>query len=326
MKQIVLCSLVLLSFSLLFSISVGAVYIPFKNIIQILLGQGQDTEKTILLYLRIPRVIEAFFVGSGLSVVGAFFQGLFRNPMAGPFVLGVSSGAAFGATLAIILGLGFWGLSFSAFLFALFTIYIVYLLARQGSNISMATMLLSGITISTFLHSCISLFMLFNHEELSTIVYWTMGSFSTVSWEKVAFSAPLITTGIVFMYFFSRELNAIMLGEETAMHLGVNTEKVKKIVLTTGTLISAIAVSITGIIGFIGLIVPHITRLLVGPDMRKLVPLSALIGGILLIITDTLSRTLLSPIEIPPGIITAIFGGPFFLYLLFNEKRKNERM
>jgi len=325
-RSLLVPSLMLLFLSVAVSLSSGAVSIPLKEIVTIIGGGGSETNRIILLSLRLPRVLEAAMVGAGLSVVGTFFQGLLRNPMADPYVLGVSSGAAFGATIAIILGLGVLGVGFTAFFFALLTISIVYIIAKNGPKVTMSSMLLAGIAISAFMYSVISLLMLFNHNELSRIVFWTMGSFSLTGWNDVFFSAPLITAGCLIMYLFARDMNAIITGDEIAEHLGVNTELVKRVVLSVGSLITAASVSIGGIIGFVGLIVPHIARLLVGPDNRILVPFSAVFGAIFLVVTDTLARTLLAPAEIPAGIITATCGGPFFLYLLVKTKIKNEGM
>lgn len=316
----------LLVFTMILSISAGAVKIPLQEILNVFLGGGSETSRTIILNLRLPRAIESAIVGMGLSVVGTFFQGLLRNPMADPYVLGVSSGAAFGATIAIILGLGIFGLSFMAFITSLMTVFFVYTISKTGTRVSMTTMLLAGIAISAFMSAIISLMMLLNHDEFSRIVFWTMGGFSLINWNSVVFTTPIIVIGSFVMYVFSRDVNAILTGEEVAEHLGVNTELVKKIILVTGSLVTATAVSVGGIIGFVGLIVPHISRLIVGPDNRVLVPFSAISGAIFLTFADLLARVILKPMEIPIGIITAAFGGPFFLYLLIKSKQKSEGM
>ncbi|KHO61230.1 iron ABC transporter [Thermoanaerobacter sp. YS13] len=316
----------LLIFTMILSISAGAVKIPLQEILNVFLGGGSETSRTIILNLRLPRVVESTVVGMGLSVVGAFFQGLLRNSMADPYVLGISSGAAFGATIAIILGLGIFGLSFMAFITSLMTVFFVYTISKTGTRVSMTTMLLAGIAISAFMSAIISLMMLLNHDEFSRIVFWTMGGFSLINWNGVVFSTPVILIGSFVMYVFSRDVNAILTGEEVAEHLGVNTELVKKIILVTGSLVTATAVSVGGIIGFVGLIVPHISRLIVGPDNRILVPFSAISGAIFLTFADLLARVILKPMEIPIGIITAAFGGPFFLYLLIKSKQKSEGM
>jgi ABC-type Fe3+-siderophore transport system, permease component len=227
----------LLVFTMILSISAGAVKIPLQEILNVFLGGGSETSRTIILNLRLPRAIESAIVGMGLSVVGTFFQGLLRNPMADPYVLGVSSGAAFGATIAIILGLGIFGLSFMAFITSLMTVFFVYTISKTGTRVSMTTMLLAGIAISAFMSAIISLMMLLNHDEFSRIVFWTMGGFSLINWNSVVFTTPIIVIGSFVMYVFSRDVNAILTGEEVAEHLGVNTELVKKIILITGSLV-----------------------------------------------------------------------------------------
>ncbi|NLY66136.1 MAG: iron ABC transporter permease [Tissierellia bacterium] len=328
MKRNILFITAILSliFTVLISISIGAVEISPGEIVNVFIGKGEGSNRTIILNLRLPRVIAASLAGMGLSIVGTFFQGLLRNPMADPYVLGISSGAALGATLAIILSLGLFGISFMAFGTSLLVIAFVYMVSRTGTKISMNTMLLAGIAVSSLISALISLLMLLNHEELNRIFFWTMGGFNLVNWNSVAFAAPVILISSSIMYVFSRDLNAILTGEETAEHLGVNTELVKKIILILGSLITATAVSMGGIIGFVGLIVPHISRLIIGPDNRVLVPFSAILGAVFLTFADTLARYILRPVEIPIGIITASFGAPFFLYLLIKSKRNNEGM
>ncbi|MBE0067925.1 FecCD family ABC transporter permease [Thermoanaerobacterium thermosaccharolyticum] len=317
-----LISIMVLIASLMFSASVGAVKIPLKSIVDIIFGGGNNTDRMILLKLRLPRIIEAAFTGMGLSVAGTFFQGLLKNPMADPYVLGISSGAAFGASIAIVLGLGLFGLQFMAFASALVTIYVVYMLSKKGPNVSMQTMLLAGIAISAFMSSIISLMMLLNHNEMSQIVFWTMGGFSLISWSQIFYTVPIIFIGCIALYVFSRDLNVMMTGEEIAEHLGIDTERVKKIILIVGSLITASSVSAGGIIGFVGLIVPHISRLIIGSDNRALVPFSGILGASFLVLADTLARIAMAPVEIPVGIITAAFGGPFFLYLLIKNKNR----
>ncbi|WP_223376734.1 FecCD family ABC transporter permease [Schnuerera sp. xch1] len=319
-------ALLLLLFIFIISISIGTVKIPVHEIINIFNGGGNETSRTIILNLRLPRVIASAVVGMGLSVVGAFFQGLLRNPMADPYVLGISSGAAFGATIAIISGFGMFGLNFMAFVASLITVFLVYIISKTGTKVSMTAMLLAGTAISAFISAIISLIMLINHDEFTRIVFWTMGGFNLINWNSVAFTTPIILIGSLAMYVFSRDINAILTGEEAAEHLGINTTLVKKIILVIGSLVTAAAVSISGIIGFVGLIIPHISRIIVGPDNRVLVPFSAISGAIFLTCANTLSQIILKPSEIPIGIITATFGGPFFIYLLIKHKRKGERM
>lgn len=317
---------ILLIATITISISIGPVNLPFSEIINVFKGTASDNSKTIILNLRLPRVIASIVTGMGLSVVGTFFQGLLRNPMADPYILGISSGSAFGATIAIILGFGILGLNFMAFISSLISVLFVYTIAKSNSRISMTTMILAGTAVSTFISAVISFMMLLNHDKFTQIIFWTMGGFKIISWDSLKFAVPIIIIGTLIMYIFSRDINAILTGEEIAQHLGINTEMVKKIILVTGSLVTAASVSIGGIIGFVGLIIPHICRIIVGPDNRVLVPFSALSGAIFLTFADTLARIVLKPTEVPVGIITAIFGGPFFLYLLARNKRKHERM
>jgi len=288
-------------------------------------AEFSSTHQAIVLNLRLPRVILAALVGAGLAVSGAVFQGMFKNPMADPYVLGVSSGAALGATLAIILGLrtalgGMAWISIFAFCGAVVTIFMVYSLARGKTKTSVTALLLSGTAISSLITACISALMIFFRNRMEQVILWTMGSFSGAGWNDVLWALPLILLGIIVSHLFARDLNILLSGDESALHLGVNVEAVKKILLLTGSLTTAASVSVSGIIGFVGLMVPHIVRLLVGPDHRVLIPFSALAGALFLMITDTIARTAANPIEIPVGIITAIFGGPFFIYLLKRKK------
>jgi iron complex transport system permease protein len=312
--------IIILLLLLLITSSVGSVKIPLREIVAILQGGGSSIHRTILLGIRVPRIILAAVVGMGLSVSGAFLQGLLGNPLADPYILGISSGAALGAAVSIVLGLGMLGTQAFAFGTALATIYLVISLSRLGPGTGSTTLLLSGIAVSTFLSAIISFIMLMSYQKLPNIVFWMMGDFSVVSWNEVSVSTPAILGGVLIMYFYSKELNAIIMGRETAEHLGVETERVFKIILACGSLVTAAAVAVSGIVGFVGLIIPHITRMFTGPDNRVLVPFSAVVGAIFLVFADALSRTLIQPAEIPIGIITAIFGGPFFLYIMRTNK------
>ncbi|AEB76062.1 iron (III) dicitrate transport system permease protein [Clostridium botulinum BKT015925] len=287
----------------------------------------KETSKLIILNLRLPRVLLACLVGAGLSVVGACFQSIFKNPMADPYTLGVSSGAAFGATLTIVLNLGgsFLGIgwmSVGAFIGALITVIIVYFIAKVGSKIPTATLLLSGIAMSFMLSSLISLIMIFKREEIENIVMWTMGSISTASWQQVMLVVPFICIGTGVLYIFARELNIMLLGDNTAKNLGVDTDKMKKILVIISTIMVAVIVSVSGVIGFIGLIIPHSIRMVFGSDNRAVIPFSALGGALFLIICDTIARSLVPPMDIPVGIITSLFGVPFFINILYKAKKK----
>jgi len=285
-----------------------------------------DMHRTIILTIRMPRACMSVMVGMGLALCGASMQGLFRNPMAEPYVLGMSSGAATGAAFAIVLGAGGMSGAFSvpllAFVGATVTIFVVYSIARTEGRVPTETLLLAGIAVGFFLHAIVSFLKLIaSHEALRDVVLWLMGSFASSGWKDVAIAAIPIFIGCGVLMVLSHELNALQFGEETAMHLGMEVETVKRVLLIAAALITAVSVAVSGIIGFVGLVVPHIVRLLVGGDHRMLLPVSALSGGIFLLIADTAARTLNGPAEIPVGIITAAVGAPWFIYLLCRRKK-----
>lgn len=279
----------------------------------------------IIKNIRLPRIIISALVGMALSISGAVLQGIFKNPMADPYVLGVSSGAAFGATLSIALGISFEfaGLSSTglfAFVGAIGATMTVYGLSIKNNKADMTSLLLAGIAINFFLSSLISLIMTFNREQVEKIIFWTMGSVSAASWNHVAISLPLITAGCLLAMFFSRELNVMLMGDETASSLGVDVPRTRGILLVLASVVSAAAVSVSGIIGFVGLVIPHVVRIFAGPDHRTLMPLAIVSGAIFMMLADMLARTLASPSEIPIGVITAMLGAPYFIYLLNSTK------
>lgn len=285
-----------------------------------------QSHRVIIMDIRIPRILLSLLVGWSLSIVGVALQGLLKNPMADPYITGTSSGAALGAALAIVLKLNrvFWGLglvSIFAFLGALLATFIVYSLAKVKGKVPVTTLLLAGIATGQFFTAIMSLIMVISSKDISSIVYWTMGSFSSRGWNHVIIAFFPILIGSIVIYIFAKDLNILLLGETTAQNTGVNVEGVKRIILITSVLMTAIAVSVSGIIGFVGLIVPHIMRMLMGPDHRILIPASGIMGGIFLITADTIARTVIAPTEIPVGIITALAGGPFFIYLLRRTKK-----
>ncbi|WP_418791836.1 FecCD family ABC transporter permease [Phosphitispora sp. TUW77] len=340
-RATLLVSLILLLFVTTFvAIVSGAASIPLKSALAILLSpiRGLDclitgaditeVQRGIIFQLRLPRVIQAAIVGASLSVAGAVFQGLFRNPMADPYVLGVSSGAALGAVSAMLIGspvflAGFSAVPLFAFISGILTIALVYLMSRTGKLVPVMTLLLAGIAVSAFLSAVVSLLTYFAGEKLDQVVFWMMGGISGASWSRIVAMLPYVIAGFSLVFFYAKELNVMLLGEETARNLGVNTERVKKILLAAASLLVAGAVSTTGIIGFVGLVVPHFIRIAAGPDHRILLPASALLGANLLIAADTLARNIIAPAELPVGIITALVGAPMFLYLL--KKRKKLR-
>ena len=293
---LVLCVLLLITF--IYSAGIGAASFDKKEIIYILAEQitghsfpaAQITaaKRDIFLQIRLPRVFLAALVGASLAVAGATFQGLFRNPLADPYIIGGSSGAALGATLAVVSGLslglaGFGAVPLMAYAGGLATIILVYRVSRQGDAVPILMLLLAGIAVSAFLSALVSLFIYFSGERLHQIVFWMMGGLGAAKWSYVRIMIPYVLVGFSIIYFFARELNALLLGEETASYLGIEVEKLKKVFLAAASLLVAAAVSTSGIIGFVGLVVPHMVRLVAGPDHRFLLPASALCGAILLI-------------------------------------------
>ncbi len=284
-----------------------------------------DGETAIIFNIRLPRVVLAFITGGSLAVCGASYQGIFKNPMADPFILGVSSGAALGAAIGIIINssASFIGLSLTtilAFIGAFATIIMVYSISRVGRRVPVGNLLLSGVAFSQTITAFMSLIMIFNIESMTQIMFWTMGSLNGKGWPQVLTVIPYVLIGLAVLFTSMRELDLMLLGEDTAIQLGVDVERLKKKTLIASSLVTAAVVSVTGIIGFVGLVVPHVSRLLFGPKHKALMPASLFLGGTFLIICDTLARSFLAQ-EIPVGIITAAFGGPFFIYLL----RKNRK-
>ncbi|GAA0730646.1 iron ABC transporter permease [Clostridium malenominatum] len=279
-----------------------------------------NTHKLIILNLRLPRIMLSALVGAGLSIVGCVFQAIFKNPMADPYVLGISSGSALGAAIAIILGVS--GVTSFAFTGAILTTLLVYSIAKTGTKLPTNTLLLAGVSVGFLLSSLISLIMIFNREQVEKIIFWTMGGLNTANWKAVFSLFPFVLIGGFIIFIFSKDLNVMLTGDETASTLGIEVDKIKKLLLTISSIIIAACVSMSGIIGFVGLIIPHMIRLLVGPDHRVLLPFTALGGGVFMIISDTLARTLVPPAEIPVGAITSIFGAPYFIYLLIRNKKK----
>ncbi len=303
----------ILFIAIIVSIFIGAVKIEPHNLFS---GVYNDVLK-----LRLARIWLGILAGSALSIAGLMFQGVLRNPLAEPYVLGISSGSALGAVLSMLIAKSGWlsiGLMpIISFVFGILTILLVLSIAKTKGKIPIQTLLLSGIIVGAVLSS-ILLFLI--SVSRSTVIHdaiwWLLGNLQIFNMRLLAIISFIVTIGIAGAYYFSKDLNAISLGEEEAVHLGVETEFVKKWVLAIGSLLTAAIVCTCGIIGFVGLIIPHLGRLLVGGDHRKLVPVIVALGGIFLITCDTISRTILLPAEIPIGAITALLGGPFFIYLL----------
>jgi iron complex transport system permease protein len=263
--------------------------------------------------IRLPRVLAAFFVGASLAMAGAAMQALFRNPMADPYILGTSSGGALGASLAMVFLGGFFVPLF-AWAGAVMAIIVVWLIAGRQGVISIETLLLTGIAVSFFFSAIVSFLISIAGQNVHQILFWLMGGFWNASPADAILSAGILIPAGLLLFFMGRDLNALSLGEETAAHLGIDAARARWIVLGGSTLLVAGAVSIAGSIGFIGLVTPHIVRLLIGPDNRVVIPASLFCGGILLAISDTLARTFFS--DLPVGIITAFIGAPFFIWLI----------
>jgi cobalamin transport system permease protein len=324
----------LLVVSALVAVAAGAVWISPWTSIRLfawklhLIGQPSGVLRStsvILFQLRLPRVLLAAVVGAALATAGAVFQALFRNPMADPAIIGVSSGAALGAIVVILAGwgaaLGGMGVSGAAFVGALGTAFLVYRLARLGPSVQVATLLLAGIAVAAIISAAISLVMTFSGQEIRSIYFWLLGGLGARGWQSLAAATPFVAGGMAVALLAARDLNLAALGEERAAQLGLEVDRFKLLMLATGALSTAAAVSVAGLIGFVGLMTPHILRLVVGSDHRRLVPASILGGAAFMILADLAARTLVRPQEIPVGAVTAVLGGPFFLYLLRRERR-----
>jgi iron complex transport system permease protein len=324
---------VILGGAMLLGVAVGETPIPVSRVIAIIAStvlpvtlDWTAAEETIVLLIRLPRVILAALVGAALAACGAVLQSLFRNPMADPYLLGISNGAAFGASLVIVTGLsigaGILGVPLAAFACGLLTILLVYELARVGNRVPVSMLLLCGIAVAAFMSAGTSFLLFLSGENLHQIVFWLLGGISGRGWSYVLLLLPFVIGGSIFFLSLARPLNALMFGEESAQYLGIDVERLKKQVLVAVSLVTGAAVSVSGIIGFVGLIVPHMVRLRAGPNHRALLPLSLVSGAILLVLADLASRVILAPNELPIGIITALCGAPFFAYLLRRRSRE----
>ena len=317
----------------LLAVGLGTIWIPPVTTLRLLawkLGVADAPDDVpastavILFELRIPRVLLAMLVGSALAAAGALFQALFRNPMADPAIIGVSSGAALGSIVTILLGggvlLGGLAVPLAGFAGALAVAIVVYRLGRIGLAVQVGTLLLAGIAVAAVLSAIISLIMAFSGEQVRSIYFWLLGGLAGRGWDALAVAAPLVAVGVLLAMFGVRDLNAMALGEERAGQLGVEVERFKRRTLATGALLAAAAVSVAGVIGFVGLMTPHILRLILGADHRRLLPAVVIGGAAFMVLADLAARTLLAPEEIPVGALTALLGGPFFLYLLRRER------
>lgn len=313
------------------SVSLGAVTISLAKSWSILghhllglsgVGKWTASESSIILDLRLPRILSGALVGSALAMAGAVLQALLRNPLADPFVLGISSGAAVGAVLAILFGLGAtflgaYAIPGSAFGGALFTLFLVYFIARTEGRAPTNTMLLAGVIVSSFF-SAVIMFLISatSDEQIYNVTFWLMGNLEYMASQPLWIVFFFLIVGGGILLSLARDFNLLSLGEETASELGVDVERVKKTAFIFASLITGAVVSVSGLIGFVGLIVPHVVRMVWGPDHRFLLPASALVGAMLMVVADTLARTVMAPTEIPVGVVTAMGGAPFFVYLL----------
>ncbi len=324
----------LLAASFLLAVAIGAVWISPWTSLRLLAWKVHltgrpagvpETMAIILFQLRLPRVLLAMVVGAALATAGAVFQALFRNPMADPAIIGVSSGAALGAILVIVAGagnaLGTMGVPAAAFVGALATGFLVYRLARLGPSVQVPTLLLAGVAVAAVISAVISLIMTFSGQEIRSIYFWLLGGLGARGWQSLQAASPLVAVGLVAALASVGDLNLAALGEERAAQLGLEVERFKRVMLAIGSLLAAAAVSVSGLIGFVGLMTPHLLRLVVGADHRRLLPASILAGASFLVLADLAARTAVSPQEIPVGAVTAVLGGPFFLYLLRRERR-----
>jgi iron complex transport system permease protein len=328
----------LLLLSIILSVSMGTAALPLSQVWRIMLHQlpgigglipvdWPESSEQIIMKVRFPRVVLALLVGAALSLAGAGFQGVLRNPLADPYTLGVASGSAVGAAFLILFGIqyalfGQWSIPIVAFATGLASLWVVFRLANTHGKFQLETLILSGVVVQAFLGSLVSFMVSMSKKVINEILFWLMGSLSLRGWSYSMMLLPYVFIGLAILLGFGRALNLFAMGERQAAHLGVNVHRTKLIVLIVSTLMTAAAVSVSGVIGFVGLIIPHLVRLLVGPDYRLIIPLSALYGGIYVLWADTLARMLISPTEIPLGVVTAFLGAPFFAYLLSRHKRK----
>lgn len=327
----------LLVMVIILSSCIGAVFMSALQVVDILahlLGFDLNTnfstvQENILLYVRLPRVVLGILVGAGLAISGAAMQGLFRNPLADPSLIGISAGATFSAALVIVLGvgvgslLGVYALTIVTFIGAAMTAFLVYQLSKSNGQIVVVTMLLAGIAF-TALGGAGTGFLTFLSDEaqLRDLTFWTLGSLGGASWTKVMGIALFILIPLFLTGFLSKGLNAIALGEVNATYLGINTKRLKNLVMLFVSLTIGASVAVAGTIGFVGLVIPHLVRMIWGSDHHFLLPASAFLGAIILVLADLISRTIVTPSELPIGIVTAFIGTPLFIMLLIKQKKK----
>ncbi len=324
----------LLLISVLVSIMLGSVHLPLSQTVKILLSPMVNwgdkpwgvAQETIIWQLRMPRIFLALVVGAMLASSGVAFQGILRNPLADPYILGVSSGAALGAAVFILFSQQFAAVKVTlplfAFLGALLSLGAALLLAQDRGSRGGDSLILAGVVIQSLVGALLSFLIAISGQQLQQIVFWMMGSLANREWSDVLTLLPYCIVGLIYLSLQGRNLNILALGERSATHLGLNVERKKIIILVVASLLSGSAVAVVGIIGFVGLVIPHLMRLLVGPDHRLLFPVSVLAGAIFLLWSDTLARTISTSTEVPIGVVTAVVGAPFFAYLLRKGQRR----
>ncbi len=329
-----LLNIAILILALIASVAIGSVFIPPGTLIQMLVSQlpavditpdWPNSFATIIFKVRLPHTILIALTGAALSGSGAAYQGLFRNPLADPYLIGVASGAGLGAVLAMAREwpndwFGFYSIPIAAFLGASITILLVYYLARTNRTIPTTTLILAGVAVSSFATALTSYLMLRSNEELRRALGWLLGGSIFNGWDPVIAVLPYIAVGLFSLLISGHALNVLQYGEEQAQQLGLNVERTKFLLILAASLTTAAAVAFSGVIGFVGLIVPHLVRILWGPDYKQLIPLSILGGSSMLLLADVLARVLLAPQTLPVGVITALAGAPFFLWILKRAK------
>jgi len=317
----------LLTASLVLSLAIGSVFVPPAELWAVIMGAGSPIATAILIDIRLPRTVLVALTGMALGGSGAAYQGLFRNPLADPFLIGVASGAGLGAVIAMSVRwpYSFWGLlaiPLAAFVASLLTVLVVYALARVGRTVPTTNLILAGVAVSSFATSLTSFLMLRSTGEVRRALGWLLGGFSQGSWTAILAILPYLLIGLGVLVLSGHVLNVLQFGDEQAQQLGLNVTRVRTLVLVAASLAAAAAVAFSGIIGFVGLVVPHIVRLWRGPDYRRLMPLSVVGGAVALLLSDVLARVVLAPQEIPVGIITALAGAPFFLWVLRRSRNQ----
>ncbi len=327
MRKPFLSSFLFLLFAATLSLVIGSVFISPAELWAVLRGAGEDKFAFIIWQIRLPRTVLIALTGAALSGSGAAYQGLFRNPLADPFLIGVASGAGLGAVIAMSIQwpYSFWGLMVipaAAFVSALLTVFIVYFLARVGQTIPTTNLILAGVAFSSFATSLTSFLMLRSTSEVRRALGWLLGGASQAGWTAILAMLPYLVIGLGILIAFSYRLNLLQFGDDQAQHMGLDVTRTKTVLLIASSLATAAAVAFSGIIGFIGLVVPHIMRMWFGADYRRLVPLSIIGGASALLLSDIIARVVLSPQEIPVGIITALAGAPFFLWILRRAKNQ----